>query len=129
MSFLASDSMKKALGRKPKGEESHASWGHFFCPRCNNLRLYELKPASLDFTFYFIPLFETDNLDEFAVCLLCKKGFDPKVLKPDNQHLLRLAWVAKCELSHSSPETLKSKLLKNGLQEPLIDKLILLAQN
>lgn len=115
--------------RKLKSEAIDRSRGHFFCPRCNNVRPYQLKRASVDFTFYFVPLFETGELEEFVVCQLCNKGYDPKVLDQFNQHLFRLTWVAKRELVHNTPELLKTKLLQNGLKEAFIDKLIILAQN
>jgi hypothetical protein len=128
MPFLASDLMKN-VHWMPRDQGKPITWGHFFCPRCSNVRPYQLKAASVDFTFYFIPLFEMGDLDEFAVCLLCKKGFDPKVLEAENQSLFRLAWVARRELASSTPEVLKSKLLKTGLEEPFVDKLLVLAQN
>jgi hypothetical protein len=102
---------------------------HFFCPKCDQLSPYSLKPASVDFTFYFIPLFEATTLHEFVVCQVCKKGFDPRILAPGNQSLFKLAWATKCQLSHFSPEALKTKLVSQGLKETLIDKLITLAQN
>jgi hypothetical protein len=101
----------------------------FFCPKCDRLTPYQVKPASVDFTFYYHPLFEVRTLPEFVVCQVCKKGFDPKVLSPGNQSLLKLVWATRCELLSFSPEALRSKLLSNGLKQPLVDKLITLAQN
>jgi hypothetical protein len=101
----------------------------FFCPKCNRLARYEVRPAAVDFTFYYLSLFEVRTLDEFIVCQICKKGFDPNILSPGNQSLLKLVWATRCELSRLSPETLRLKLLRDGLQEPLVDKLITLAQN
>jgi|SRR6266540_2425651 len=101
---------------------------HFFCPKCDRLSTYEVKPASVDFTFYYLPLFEAIDLCEFVVCQTCKNGFDTRILAPGHQSLFKLAWAAKCELLHSSPEALKSKLVGQGLKEVLIDKLITLAQ-
>jgi hypothetical protein len=60
---------------------------------------------------------------------VCKKGFNPKILQPYNQHLFKLVWAAKCELLRLTPDVLKSRLLKDGLKEPLVDQLITLAQN
>jgi hypothetical protein len=101
----------------------------FFCPKCDRLAPYRLKPASVDFRFHYLSLFELRTLHEFVVCQVCKKGFDPKVLSPGNQSLLRLVGATRYELSRFSPEVLRSKLLGDGLTEPLIDKLITLAQN
>lgn len=112
--------------KKQKKELLHQQ---FFCPKCDRISPYDVKPACVDFTFYFIPLFETRNLDEFVVCLTCNKGFDPRILAPGNQSLFKLVWATKCELHRFSPEALRSKLLNDGLKEPLIDKLITLAQS
>ena len=83
----------------------------------------------MDFTFYYLPLFEMGNHDEYVVCQACHKGFNPKILEPSNQQLFRLVWVTKCGLVRFTPEVVKSKLLRTGYKEPLVDKLILLAQN
>jgi hypothetical protein len=101
----------------------------FYCPRCDSRRRYTVKPASVDFTFYFIPLFEVRDIPYFVVCQACKNGFDPEILKPKNQTLFKLVGATKYELRQLSAEALKSKLLGEGLKEPLIDKLITLAQN
>jgi hypothetical protein len=101
----------------------------FFCPKCDRLASYKLSPASVDFTFYHLPLFEARTLHEFVVCQSCKKGFDPKILSPGNQSLLKLVGATRYELMRFSPEALRSKLLRDGLKEPLVDKLITLAQN
>jgi hypothetical protein len=109
-------------------EEESILQDYFFCPKCDNVRPYKLKRASIGFTFYFLPLFEIEDHDEYVVCKACKKGFNPKILHPSNQHLFRLVWAAKCELKGSNPERLRSELLKNGFKEPMIDKLMMLAQ-
>ena len=115
--------------RRLENEEKDIFRDYFFCPKCSNVSPYKVKRASVDFTFYYIPLFELVHLDEFVVCQICKKGFDPKILQPYNQNFFRLVWAAKCALNRFTPDTLKSKLLNDGLKEPLIDKLITLAQN
>jgi hypothetical protein len=120
--------MFKMLHWRAETEEESILHDYFFCPKCDNVRPYKLKRASIDFTFYFIPLFEIGGHDEYVVCQVCKKGFNPKILHPSNQHLFRLVWAAKCELDRSTPEFLRSTLLKNGFKEPLIEKLIMLAQ-
>ena len=103
---------------------------HFYCPKCLNQTPYKAKPASIDFTFYYIPLFETKNLDKFIVCQVCKKGFDPDILKPSNQSLFKLVGATRHELLHcSSPGSLKLKLMSDGLKEEFVDKLITLAHS
>lgn len=101
----------------------------FFCPKCDRLAPYKVRPAAVDFTFYHLSLFETRPLDEFVVCQACKKGFDPNILSPGHQSLLKLVRATRYELMRFSPELLRSKLLGDGLKEPLIDTLITLAQN
>ena len=114
---------------KPETQEESVLKDYFFCPKCDNVSPYKEKKASVDFTFYYLPLLEIEDLDRYVVCQVCKKGFNPKILEPQNQQLFRLVWVAKRGLLRFTPEALKSKLLKDGYKEPLIDKLLLLAQN
>jgi hypothetical protein len=103
---------------------------HFYCPKCYVQRPYEVKLASIDFTFYFIPLFETKNLDKFVVCRVCQKGFDPDILIPSNQSLFKLVGATRHELLHySSPGSLKLKLMSDGLKEEFVNKLITLAHS
>ena len=115
--------------KKLSDEPKHINWNHFYCPKCNNVRPYRVKRASIDFTFYFIPIFEIVDLKEFVVCLLCKNGFDPEVLHPHNQTIFRLSGVARRVLIHYGPDELKKQLLRDGLKEPLINRLITLAQD
>jgi hypothetical protein len=126
---IVAERMFKMLHWRSEKQEESIFRDHFFCPKCDNVSPYKVKRASVGFTFYYIPLFEIGDLDEFVVCQVCKRGFDPKILQPYNQNLFRLVWAAKCALNRFTPETLKSKLLRDGLKEPLVDKLIMLAQN
>ena len=101
---------------------------HFYCPKCHSQRPYEVKPASIDFTFCYIPIFEAKDIDNFIVCQVCKKGFDPLILKPSNKSLFRLVATTRYELMHSSsPGAVKLKLISDGLKEEFINKLIMLA--
>lgn len=100
----------------------------FYCPKCHSQRPYEVKRASTDFTFYYIELFEAKKLNEFIVCQVCKKGFDPLILNPGNQSLFRLVSTTRHELLHfCSPGSLKLKFMSDGLKEEFVDKLIMLA--
>jgi hypothetical protein len=117
---------KKTTSQK---ETSIFEMKFFFCPKCDRLASYKVKPASVDFTFFYLSLFEARTLHGFVVCQVCKKGFDPKVLSPGNQSLLKLVGATRYKLMRFSPEVLRSKLLRDGLKEPLVDKLITLAQN
>ena len=128
MSFVLSErTCKVFIQSKPKEELIEP---HFYCPKCHVQRPYKVKLASIDFTFYFIPLFEMKNLDKFIVCQVCKKGFDPDILKPSNQSIFKLVGAARHELLHrSSPGSLKLKLMSDGLKEEFVDRLITLAQS
>ena len=57
--------------------------GEFYCPECQEYRLYEYKKAKQYFTVYFIRTFPTEDLGEFVECSTCKSTFDPKVLEYD----------------------------------------------
>jgi transcription elongation factor Elf1 len=116
------------LRQRAQKEEESVLRDYFFCPKCDHVRPYKLRRASVDFTFYFLPLFEIEDHEEYVVCQGCKRGFNPRILHPSNQHLFRLVWAAKCELHRSSPETFRSKLLKDGYKEPLVDQLMMLAR-
>lgn len=118
-----------SIRRSANNEESFFQ-AYFYCPKCGDQRPYNVRSASVGFTFYYISLFEMEKLDKFVVCQVCKNGFNPKILKPGNQSLLKLVCAAKHELMNSrSPGSLKLKLMSDGLNEEFVDKLILLAQS
>jgi hypothetical protein len=103
---------------------------HFYCPKCHAQRPYEMSPAATGFTFYSIHIFQPSNFDEFVVCQVCKNGFDPNILKPSNQSLFKLVGATRYELLYrSSPGALKLRLMSDGLNEVVVDKLIALAQH
>lgn len=110
-------------------EEDGFFQAFFYCPRCDGQRPFNVRKAGIDFTFYYISIFEREHVEKFVVCQACKKGFDPKVLEPGSQTLFKMVRATKKELLKSSSlGTLKQKLMSDGLEEELIDKLILLAQ-
>jgi hypothetical protein len=105
----------------PKGKVKELFQRQFHCPKCNDLRPYRRKRVSKDYAFYFIPLFETKNLGECVECQVCKSGFDPKILKPSNQSLLKLVGTKRYERLYSnSPEDLTSRLISEGPKENLL---------
>lgn len=100
----------------------------FFCPRCFTKRSYINLPISVKTAFFYIALFEGENLDHLVECQACKKAFDPLVLEPYNQNLIKLAGAARDEmLLGLSPEEMKSKLISQGQKGDFADKLISLA--
>jgi hypothetical protein len=101
----------------------------FYCPKCYCIRPYVVKRVSVGTRFYYIKLFATENLDQVIECRFCKKSFDPGVLEPNNQNLIRLATIARDRLScGSTPEKLQDELTSAGIKKELTEKLILLTQ-
>jgi hypothetical protein len=112
-----------------KGKDQGLPHLEFFCPRCFDRRQYEVKPVSKDIPLFVIPLFEMQKLIELVECQVCKNGFDPNILKPSNQSLFKLVGTTRDELLHrSSPGALKLRLMSDGLNEVVVNKLISLAQ-
>lgn len=111
-------------------EEEGFFHAFFYCPRCKGQRPFNMRAASIAFTFYYISIFEPESLEKFVVCQACKKGFNPKILDPANQTLFRMVQATRQELMKSgSPGSLKIRLMSDGLKEDFVDKLILLAQS
>ena len=101
----------------------------FHCPRCFTQRQYIDLPLSTKTAFFYIALFEGENLDQLVECQACKKAFDPMVLEPYNQNLIRLACTARDQmLLGVSEEDMRSKLVRQGQQGDFADKLISLAR-
>lgn len=101
----------------------------FYCPRCFTKRPYINLAISVKTAFFYIALFESGSLDHLVECQACKKAFDPLVLAPDNQNLIKLACAARDEmLLGLSPEDMKAKLISQGQQGDFADKLISLAK-
>jgi len=101
----------------------------FYCPRCFTQRPYIDLPLSVKTAFFYIALFAGGNLDHLVECQACKKAFDPVVLEPHNQKLIKLACTARNEmLLGVSEEEMKSRLIRQGQQGDFADKLISLAK-
>ena len=101
----------------------------FYCPRCFTKRSYINLTISVKTAFYYIALFEGGSLDHLVECQACKKAFDPSVLEPYNQNLIKRACAARGEmLLGLSVEDMRSKLIGQGEQGDYADKLISLAK-
>ena len=112
-----------------KGRQKQLEQGTFYCPKCNDIRPYIRKRVSRYFTLYFIPLFETKNLGEFVECQGCKTGFDPKVLDPGSQKILKVVAATRFALLHgTTPAQMKSQLMDSGMDAQTADKVIQMAQ-
>ena len=109
--------------------DEHLFPEQFYCPKCCCKRPYQVRQISVGTRFYYIELFATGNLDRLIECRFCKKSFDPGVLKPNNQNLIKLAAVARARLTRgSTPEMLQDEMTSVGIQKELSEKLILLAE-
>ena len=120
----------------PNGQGKEISQGQFFCPKCNRLRPYTHRQVSQGFTPYAIPLFETQNPGEAVdtaqavECQVCKCGFDPRVLEPAHQGMLKLVAATRHELLHgSSPAEARGRLESVGLAEEMVETMLRMAQN
>jgi hypothetical protein len=102
----------------------------FYCPNCHTHKYYEVKLVSDVSIVCAIPLFETNNHTHLVECQTCKNGFDPEILKPNNQSLFKLVAATRSQLLNcTSPGSLKVRLMSDGLGEEFVNKLISLAQN
>src|SRR5262245_35483245 len=112
-----------------KGKEKELSQGRFFCPKCGTFTPYKHKQVSKYFTLYLIPLFQIQNLGEFAVCQVCQSEYDAKILEPNNQVTFRLVAATRYDLRHgTSAVEAKSQLVKMGIEENKADAVIGMAQ-
>lgn len=66
-----------------RGRNKKMSEGEFYCPDCGTYRIYFLMMVKRWFTLYWIPLFPTKELGEFAECQSCKSTFNKGVLTFD----------------------------------------------
>ena len=113
-----------------KGRQKELGHGTFYCPKCNDIRPYIQKRVSRYFTLYFIPLFETKNLGEVVECQSCKTSFDPKVLDPSSQKMLKVVAATRYALLHgTSPAQMKAQLMDGGAEAQTADKIIEMAQS
>jgi hypothetical protein len=112
-----------------RGKERELAKGEFFCPKCSDLRPYKQKRVSKYFTLYFIPLFETKNLGEYVECQVCSAGYDPQILEPASQALMRMVAATRYALLHgTTPETVRAQLVEGGVPEAAADSILGLAQ-
>ena len=49
--------------------------GEFHCPSCEATRQYQHKRVSRYFTLYFVPLFATKTLLDYAECGSCSRAY------------------------------------------------------
>ena len=101
----------------------------FYCPKCYCVRPYQVKHISVRTRFYYIDLFATENLDHVIECRFCKKSFDPGVLVPANQNLIKLSSIARDRLTCGCTlEMVEDEMTSVGIKRELTEKLIFLAE-
>lgn len=110
-----------------KGKKLFAS--EFFCPNCFAVRPYDVKPLTKEMTFNIVPFLESNEASHVIECLVCKKAFDPDILKRNIQSLFKLVGAAKGQLDQGIfSGYLKLRLMSDGLKEVVVDRLLTLAQ-
>jgi zinc-ribbon family len=112
-----------------RGKEIELSHGEFYCPACDNKRLYVHKRLAKYFTLYFIPLFQTDNLGEYVECKTCRQQFKPEVLTYElPSKYERIIMAVRTELDSGLPiHMVIQKLLSHGVQEEAAKQIALVA--
>ncbi|HXG11464.1 MAG TPA: zinc-ribbon domain-containing protein [Gemmataceae bacterium] len=111
------------------GKEVELSHGEFYCPDCDDKRLYVHKRLAKYFTLYFIPLFQTDNLGEYVECKTCHQQFKPEVLTytPPSKGE-RLIMALRAELDSGLPiHMVIQKLISHGVEEDTAKKTAIVA--
>src|SRR5271157_4656853 len=112
-----------------RGKEIELSHGEFYCPACDDKRLYAHKRLAKYFTLYFIPLFQTENLSEYVECKTCRQQFKPEVLtyEPPSKGE-RIIMAVRTELDSGLPiHMVIQKLLSHGVQEEAAKQVALIA--
>ena len=111
------------LGSRERQQQ--ISEGQFFCLKCNNIRPYQQKRVSIYFTLFFILLFRTKTLYEIVECQVCKNGYEPKILEPGSQQMLKMEAITKYSLHRGTPlDEVKSQLNEAGANAEIADIII-----
>jgi len=120
-----------------KGRTKTESSGEFFCPRCRQTRVYELKKVGKYFTLYFIPVLKTEDLAEYVECQFCLTPFEPDILQQSKQieadqeaadHIGDFVVLAKDALGKGVPlDVLIAELQRSGLDRDAAVKLVVMA--
>jgi hypothetical protein len=98
-----------------EGKQELISEGKFFCPKCNNVRRYKLNRD----TRY------TKLTGEFVECQVCKNGFEPEILQPGPQQMLKIVAITKYSLLRGTPlNEIKSRLIGAGTNDETVDAII-----
>jgi hypothetical protein len=98
-----------------KGTQELISEGKFFCPKCNSVRRYKQKRVSM----------YTKPTGEFVECQVCKNRFEPKILEPGSQHMLKMVAITKYSLLRGVPlNDIKSRLMGAGTKSETVEAII-----
>ncbi len=63
-----------------KGKKTVESVGQFYCPICNEFRIYKQVRLTKTFHLYFVPVFPIEEYGVFIECQTCLNSFKPDVL-------------------------------------------------
>jgi hypothetical protein len=103
------------------GREIVLGRGNFFCPQCNDGRMFTHIRIARYFTLYFIPLFQTGNLGQYVKCDACGGTFREEVLQyrpPTESERLMQAVVG--DLEAGMPVEMAQQKLRNlGMDDTL----------
>lgn len=92
--------------------------GRFFCPSCASTQPYHLVRIRRFFTLYFVPLFPTSTLAEYAACRGCERSFDPQILDASEEELRQAAAPWQCACGNANPTTAAACLACNEPRHP-----------
>lgn len=105
------------------------SSGTFFCPHCNQTQPYQLKRPGYYFSLFFVPLLRVWKRTDFVECQVCKSRYDPGILAGTSQNTLQLVASTRYALLHgTTPGEARSRLISQGIDGPVADRLIEMAQ-
>jgi hypothetical protein len=106
-------------------KQKQISMGKFFCLTCNNIRSYKQKCISKYITLFSIPLFKTKTLYKSVECQVCKNGYEPNILEPDSQQMLKMEAITKYSLHRGAAvDDVKSQLIEAGANAEIADVII-----
>jgi hypothetical protein len=106
-------------------KQKQISVGKFFCLTCNNIRYYKQKCISKYITLFSIPLFKIKTLYKSVECQDCKNGYEPNILEPESQQILKMEAISKYSLKRGAPvEDVKTQLIEAGADAEVAEGII-----
>jgi len=97
-----------------KVREKKLSSGSFDCPHCRSHQPCEHRALGKYFTFYSIPLGETERIEEFVICAGCGRKFDSASYQSARGGTMPVAVTWDCPKCHISNPNYSYKCVKCG---------------